>query len=438
MMLPTFELRQKVLDNLEGLGVQVYVEGREAVEFADVPLPDGFSASTTQLRFSRGRDSFRVLVPEDLTYNGPDDACREALAARPAGRWRPLKLDRSACTSFEGALAAAFAVLGSPARAALRRASPAGGRAQPEPDDVTREAQSALVRFATALTPAIKQGRWPAIVERDEELDFIEDALVQYAPGARLVLVDGAVGSGRWSTGAIGLGQRMIDGSCRAELAGKGLYLLNPASILGGLMMIGELEERILQIATETVAGGHVLFVPDNALQVVRLLPPLHDLNVVVRVSRVELETWRIAAPNQIGKATIIKLRPLEPGSAREVLAAHQALLGEHYRLTRLDEDALDQAVTLADEFLPGVLPGSAVRLLEQACAVASRQAQHGGEGAVKNDHLLQALSRLGGEQAADDLLARWFKQAVTPPTKARKRRPDRPSTDEPIAQEED
>jgi len=438
MMLPTFELRQKVLDNLEGLGVQVYVEGREAVEFADVPLPAGFSASTTQLRFSRGRDSFRVLVPEDLTYDGPDGACREALAARPAGRWRPLKLDRSECASFEGALAAAFAALRSPARAALRRASPASGGPKPDRPEATGEAQSALERFATALTPAIKQGRWPAIVERDEELDFIGDALVQYAPGARLVLVDGAVGSGRWSTGAIGLGQRMIEGSCRAELAGKGLYLLNPASIFGGLMMIGELEERILEIATETAAGGHVLFVPDNALQVLRLLPPLHDLNVVVRVSRVELETWRIAAPNQIGKATLVRLRPLQPGSAREVLGAHRALLAEHYRLTCLDEEALDQAVALADEFLPGVLPGSAVQLLEQACAVASRQAQHGGEGAVKNDHLLQALSRLGGEQAADDLLARWFKRAVTPPTKTRKRRLGPPSTDGSISEEED
>jgi hypothetical protein len=414
-MLPAFNIRQEVLDELDRFGIEVLVEGRERVAFANVPLATDFSAPTVEIRFEGRPGGFRVLVPRDLSYDGHDEACRSVLASRPSGRWRPLNLDPAECASFEGAVSAVLLALDSPARAALRPAarSPGGGREAGGRS--SRDERSALDRFATPLTPAIERGRWPVIVERDEEIDSIEDALVQYSPGSRLVLVEGPVGSGRWSTGAIGLGQRMLDGSSRAELAGRKLYLLNPSSIFGGLMMIGELEDRILQIATETAAGGHVLFIPDSALPVLRVLPPLHDLNVVVRASRLELETWRIAAANQVGKATLVKLNPLTRGPAVAVLAAHRELLERHYRLSGLDHTVQEHAVALADEFLPEALPGAAVRVLEQACAVASRQAQRGGDGVVRSDHLLQAVRRLGGEQAAEDLLSRWFRQAVTP-----------------------
>jgi len=413
-MPPAFELHQSVLRALDRLGLELKIEGRETVRLAHIPLPDGFSEPETEIRFDRRRDTFVPSVPARLEYNGRSEACRGALTGRLAGDWRALRLDLAACGTFEDAIRAALAGLESPAEEQLAPVTEAPAGPAAEDSKGSRRDRSALDRFATLLTPAIRDGQFPEIVAREDELDFIEDALVHRSPGPRVVLVVGDVGVGRWSTGAVGLSQRMISGRARCELAGRLTYLINPGSIVGGIMMVGELEQRIEQIATEAVAGGHVVFVPDNAIQVLRVLPPLHDLNVVARATRAEIEAWRVAAPNQVGPATLVLLRPMTTQETASVLEAHRDLLIRHYGLPRIDEGILKSAIALADESVPGALPGAAVRLLEQACAIASRRAQQGGDGLVTPDHLLAAISRLSGREAADLLLSRWFDRAVT------------------------
>jgi hypothetical protein len=406
-MAPAFELRRSVIRSLEHHGIGLVPEGRRALRMSHVPLPPGFTEPHTEVLF-RLEGAFQACVPAGLAYAGEAETCRQALSREPSGSWRPLCLDPAECTTLEGALRAALSSLRSPAGLSL--STPPEARA-----GLTGEAPaaSALDQYATLLTPAVEKGLWPETRERDAELDYIEDAVIGRSPGSRVALVLGDTGSGRWATGAIGLGQRLIEGRTRRELDGLQLYLLNPATITGGLMMVGELERRVEQIATECAAGGHLLFISEVAVQVLRMLPPLHDLRVIARVTPPELRAWYAAAPNQVAAATLVPLPPLTSAQVLNILDAHRPVLQAHYGLTGFDEAALPRALELAEESLPGALPGTAVRLLEQACAITGRRAQPGAEPVVRCDHVLTAFGRLAGPELAEVTLNRWFDRAM-------------------------
>jgi len=243
-----------------------------------------------------------------------------------------------------------------------------------------------------------------ALPERDR---VVADALraITRAPGSAAIVGD---------TGA-GKGVTAHETARRLASDGWTVFEASAGEAIAGLSFIGEIEERMAELATD---GGRALWVlPDLAAAVgagtyhgnphglVDRLIPLLERGRVHLLCPCEPAAWAMAVRGRPALQALIAPIRLEPAATEGTLRVAQARLEELG--TRMSPAALGEALELAREHLATTaLPGSLLRLL--GAAARRRTTRDGPPPELGGADLLPALAELTGlpEELLDEARA--------------------------------
>ncbi|HET8627923.1 MAG TPA: ATP-dependent Clp protease ATP-binding subunit [Thermomicrobiales bacterium] len=231
-----------------------------------------------------------------------------------------------------------------------------------------------VVDLVAAAKAAANVPTWPKVVERADPLRDLVNILLQRRRNS--VLIVGEPGSGRRSL-VVALAQLAARDQAPTGIPGA-IWALQPGALLGN-------PETNVEMALRVARGG-ILLVPDLPLFFGgSAFPGYAEAGMAIRGALTSPNGDRVRL---VGTATTqgynkyldpdgtlaVAAAPLrlEPPSAEEavpMLEAHRPALEHDYKVT-FAPDALPAATTLAQQYLPGALPATALAALERACVL--------------------------------------------------------------------
>jgi ATPases with chaperone activity, ATP-binding subunit len=258
-------------------------------------------------------------------------------------------------------------------------------------------ATPALDEYGRDLTEQARQGALDPVVGREDEIEQVVEVLARRERNRPLLV--GEPGVGRRAIVAA-IAQRVVNGAVPEPLRNARIVALDAPALLGGPGRRAEAAERVARVLDEIRRGGDRLIVLLADLH--RSLGPDRDgpLRQLLDHPDPRLIATTTIDGYHAGLAAEPGLSPImvrEPRMAETVgiLSCLRDRYEAHHQV-RVTEDALDAAAGLADRAARDdrFLPGSAVELLDQACArVRLRGLTSAGE-VLRLEERLDALCR--------------------------------------------
>jgi ATP-dependent Clp protease ATP-binding subunit ClpA len=360
----------RLFDDLTPLGarlrqqrVTVRAADPETVVLRNVPAnAHYFNKARTNLIVKRAREGMPYLigVDEDLKYTGQDETLAKAFAGGTTQQgWRVVFVDRRPRADFPEVVEAALQAVG------FEGVEPAWSpRVSQEPPG----AAGLLARFGVELSGLDGTGRPVKTVGRTEELAEIVSALLQLQP--RLPLISGSPGVGKSHLlSAVARGLQAHGGGWRVTRVDLGRFFT-------GTLLEAERENLLAAALDEAAADPHrVLALErlDLAISETRHGPLslAHAIEAGRRIVGTTLPMFEALAdrPPLSRHMQTVRLAPLGMADTCHVVGAALPRLAAHHGV-RIDE-ALVQEVVARAGALTGQLPGSALALMDAACARA-------------------------------------------------------------------
>jgi ATP-dependent Clp protease ATP-binding subunit ClpA len=299
----------------------------------------------------------------------------ESAAAGQAGRAaiEPLHIAIALAADEEGEAARLLVALGLSPAAVVRagKASRAGRRAPGRRDDALWH----------DLILRASRGELDPFLGRDEELDRLYETLLRRDGGHAIVV--GPPGAGKTSL-VRGLATAIANGSAPGPLLGHRVLALDTSALLDDARFRGQLEERILGLLEESRSRAPVVYVLDDAGELVngdreandaglRFLATLsaaldrRETRFVLALEPQAEPQLGAALPTQFRRFERIELAPLDRDATIAVLKTLAPAL-EAYHSVSIDDAALIAAAATEDDGRRA-LPGRAVDRLDRACA---------------------------------------------------------------------
>lgn len=241
-----------------------------------------------------------------------------------------------------------------------------------------------LNMYSTDVTEQAQRGRLPPVVGRD---DIIEQIIQVLAKSEREnVLLLGESGSGKTSV-VNKIAERIIEGGVPKSLFSKRIVRLESGSLVAGVGGQGGLEERMKKIMDEIKRTGNVILFLDDIqtfesissgsgnLDMFNLLKAHMSANELQVIAATSYENFsRFVEPNTdfVRLFQKIEVPVVNAEESVHILQiAALALEAKHQVIITLP--ALLAAVSLSDRYIHSrVLPGKAIDLLDEACALTS------------------------------------------------------------------
>ncbi len=359
-------MSRQLYDALVDSGAKVGCVSENEVLLKDVRVDEGsFSQDrTTVLIDLSSAEAPVVFVDKTLRYRGDDDQVTEVLRGERHGPWRRLKLPEGAAgEDFDRLVREVLRLLGFPEDAGH------------EPSHWLTWSEAARRRDLIVAAPQL-----PPVVHREAEIERLADVLSRR--DCRAVALVGLPGSGRRSI-VVGLAQAIAGLRNPAAVAH-----LTPVEIDARLaeatILFGD---QISQPQGEPSAGG-----AGREAQASAPPPPAvgsaRPQTFAVHLGRGEPGRIFVLDPRQAEamtsiwpdaplEVTRITVEPADRTTARKMLAANVPALQAHHGLS-ISGAMIARAVRMASLWVEGALPGSAVKLLDEACSRARRSRSDG------------------------------------------------------------
>ena len=244
-------------------------------------------------------------------------------------------------------------------------------------DDWARRASSTptLERFGRDLTALGKQGQLGPIVGRDREIEAIIEILLRKTKRDPMLL--GPAGSGKTAI-VEGLGIKLGSGQVPVELQGVRLF---DVALLPLAQAVATDSTLLRDFLAEARHPSVIVFF-DEIHQLAEA--GVHDLAQAIKPALARGDIACIGATTGeeyqaniepdaalARRFTPISVEPMDAGQVREVLAAVRDSLCKQ-RGVAMGDDVLDEAIALADQFLPNrSFPDKGVDIIEQSIAHA-------------------------------------------------------------------
>lgn len=274
-------------------------------------------------------------------------------------------------------------------------------------------------RIGRSLTEMAELGRLPAIIGRKEEMRLVVQVLMRSRKNCALLIGEPGVGK----TGVVeGLAQRIVDKQVPDECKGKRIVEVSMAALMAGTSLRGELEKRLQALVHEAENDPNLLVFIDevhlligagrasgSSMDVGNILKPAlarGGIRVIGATTTAEYQRMAESDPALVRRFEVIKIEEPTVGEALEVLRGLRAGLEAHHRV-RIDESAIEAAVSLTQRFLPASrLPDKAIDALDHACVLARMKTLSGD---------LKAVAETGITIAAGDVAAAVAQRARVP-----------------------
>lgn len=241
-----------------------------------------------------------------------------------------------------------------------------------------------LDEFGVDLTQKARQGELPPIVGREDEIRRTCTTLCRRSK--RNPALIGPAGTGKTAI-VEGLAQRVADGQVPDALKDIRIVEIQPASLVAGARIAGQLEERVKTLLQEAQDNRIVLFIDElhsivgsgglmGTADIGAQLKPALARGVSCIGATTDDEYRRFIARDRAmeRRFNTIAVGEMSPEDTLMVLAAHRDHLSE-LREVQVPDDVLQWLVAFGEDFLRNrVFPDKAVDLLEQCVATAVMQ----------------------------------------------------------------
>jgi ATP-dependent Clp protease ATP-binding subunit ClpA len=376
------ELRQKLAERLDALGVRIDVPDEDTAVLSDVPTNRRFyNKSATNILIKRKSPGlpFLVCVDEDLKYLGDDRTLSRAFASadRQSG-WRALCLTRIG-EDFQAAVERTLATLGTDGQDPFL---PPRGRREP-----ATKGKTLLAVFGTSLSD-IARGRAEPTVGRKEEIDEVTSCLLRWGQ-ARLVVVAGESGVGK-SNLLRAVAARLL--VCRPEWD---LISVDMATLVAGVVFEAEHEGLLTRLLDQAVALPQIVLALEHIELAVSnprgplLLAAFLDQGRPLVGTILPDYLPRLQRDCLHRHSHVTELAELRAEQTARVLATLRPKIAEHHRI-EIDESCIPACMRAVGS-LAGYLPAKAITLLDAAAARSSL----GGANVLAPDDIYWMASRL-------------------------------------------
>jgi ATP-dependent Clp protease ATP-binding subunit ClpC len=239
--------------------------------------------------------------------------------------------------------------------------------------------QSVLEEFGTDLTTMAAAGKLDPVIGRQLEIERVVQILGRRTKNNPILI--GAPGVGKTAI-AEGLAQRIVNQDVPESLADKRVVSLDLGLLVAGTRMRGDFEERISAILDEVRATGNVILMIDEVhtlvgagsvqggMDAANMLKPALARGELQCIAATTLDEYR----QYIEKDAALERRfqPVRVGepSVEDAIAILYGLRDryEQHHKVRIEDAALEAAVTLAARYIPDrQLPDKAIDLIDEA-----------------------------------------------------------------------
>ena len=285
---------------------------------------------------------------------------------------------------------------------ATRQAAQAGQASSQVEEDEHHKAVMGAIRNLTSLA---ERGKLDDVIGRDKIIGHVADTLCRRSKSN--VILSGEPGVGKTAI-AEGLAQFLSTKAAPAELRARPVLEVMMSNLVAGTRFRGDFEARISKLMEVARAERAILFIDEihtivgagstsgaGGLDASNILKPAlarGGLSVVGATTPGEMR--KIRKDGALMRRFQVEV-VAEPDAAqtREIIDQAVGAYTVHHEVL-LDDEVLDEVVSLADRYLPQRrFPDKAFDLIDTACVIARRR----GEGKASIDDLRAAIPRLGG-----------------------------------------
>lgn len=249
--------------------------------------------------------------------------------------------------------------------------------AQRKDDDV-----EVNVSFGTDLTERARQGKFDAVIGRDEEIQRVVQTLARRSKNNPVLVGEPGVGK----TAVVeGLAQCIASGNVPYPLQGKKIIELDLAGMVAGTRYRGDFEERLKKIIEQVVASKNIILFIDEIHNLVgaggtaesnmdaaEILKPMLARGELQVIGATTIEEYR----KYIEKDSALERRfqPITVGEptvdqAIEILWGVRNKYEQHHGV-EISRDAIEAAVRLSVRYINDrFLPDKAFDLIDEACS---------------------------------------------------------------------
>ncbi|MCL1904202.1 MAG: ATP-dependent Clp protease ATP-binding subunit [Oscillospiraceae bacterium] len=241
---------------------------------------------------------------------------------------------------------------------------------------------TSLSKYCRDLTEMAKQNKIDPVVNRDEEIERVIQALMRRRKNNPCLIGESGVGK---TAIAEGLALRISQGTVPENIKEKRILLLDLPSMLAGAKYRGDFEERIKSALDETVSDGNVILFIDElhsiigagaaegAIDAANIMKPLLARGEVQLIGATTSEEYR----RFIEKDSALERR-FQPITVEEPDEASAILILEglrdkyeaHHKV-KITDSAIKAAVELSARYINDrFLPDKAIDLIDEASAL--------------------------------------------------------------------
>jgi ATP-dependent Clp protease ATP-binding subunit ClpC len=258
-----------------------------------------------------------------------------------------------------------------------------GTPAQPQQEREERPETPALNQFGRDLTQLAREGKLDPVIGREKEIERVIQVLSRRKKNNPVLIGEPGVGK---TAIAEGLARRIIEGRVPEGLKNKRIVTLDLAAVVAGTKYRGQFEERLKTVMNEIrESKDTVIFIDElhtivgaggaeGAIDASNMLKPALARGELQCIGATTLDEYR----KYIEKDGALERRfqpiMVEPPSVADTVTILRGLRDryEAHHGVRITDEALDQAVKLADRYITGrQLPDKAIDVIDEASARA-------------------------------------------------------------------
>lgn len=251
-----------------------------------------------------------------------------------------------------------------------------------------KSATPTLDKLARDMTQLARDGQFDPVVGRDRELKRVEQVLSRRTKNNPVLIGEPGVGK---TVIAEELAQRMVQGKVPEELAQKRLMMLDMGSLVAGTKYRGEFEDRLKKVIDEIHRDGHVILFIDElhtligaggaegAIDASNILKPAlarGDLQTIGATTLDEYQKYIESDAALERRFATVQVDEPTPEVTVQILKGLRPKYEQHHHV-QIDDDALQQAVTLSARYITDrFLPDKAIDLIDEASAMVRIDAE--------------------------------------------------------------
>jgi len=246
----------------------------------------------------------------------------------------------------------------------------------------TKKSNTALGKYCRDLTEMAKQNKIDPVVNRDEEIERVIQALMRRRKNNPCLIGESGVGK---TAVAEGLALKIAQGVVPENIKNQRILMLDLPSMLAGAKYRGDFEERIKSALDEAIKDGNVILFIDElhsiigagaaegAIDAANILKPLLARGEIQLIGATTIEEYR----RFIEKDSALERRfqPItveEPDedSAISILEGLRDKYEAHHKV-KIADSAIKAAVQLSARYINDrFLPDKAIDLIDEASAL--------------------------------------------------------------------